>query len=190
MTKTQDNPTKALFDCLSKLYKQGQLLLMDADRLMGEQGWEPMHTTAPAGFSNSLNSPERWYARWATRFYRPAVSGKEEGEINQILFVSTHFTSDHDTTVNEPVVSAGRLLYEQPMNLKTADRNYDYYMCKYWFWGQPHDKLEGWRKTGQSKFSKNLKGSETFSVPLYNITSSEELKRQVIDPLLSVAEQT
>lgn len=76
------------------------------------------------------------------------------------------------------------------MNLKTADRNYDYYMCKYWFWGQPHDKLEGWRKTGQSKFSKNLKGSETFSVPLYNITSSEELKRQVIDPLLSVAEQT
>lgn len=63
MTKTQDNPTKALFDCLSKLYKQGQLLLMDADRLMGEQDWEPMHTTAPAGFSNSLNSPERWYAR-------------------------------------------------------------------------------------------------------------------------------
>jgi hypothetical protein len=63
-------------------------------------------------------------------------------------------------------------------------------MCKYWFYGQPHEKLHGWRKTGQSKFSKNLKGSETFAVQLYNITSGEELKRQVIDPLLSVAEQT
>lgn len=189
MTNTSASPTKVLFDCLARLYKQGQLLLMDSDRLMGERGWVPMSTTAPAEFSYSLNTPERWYARWAVRFYMPEVVDRNEPKINRILFVSIHFAEDHDTKLEEPVVSAGRLIYEQPMSFKVAGRNYDYYMCKYWFWGQPHDTLEGWRKTGQSKFSKNLKGSDTFMVRLYDITSSEKLKELVIDPLLAVQEQ-
>ena len=69
MAERKDAPAKTLFDCLAKLYRQGQLLLMDADRLMGERCWEPGHTSAPAGLSNALNSPDRWYARWAVRFY-------------------------------------------------------------------------------------------------------------------------
>ena len=190
MVETQDSPTKMIFDCLAKLYKQGQLLLMDADRLMGEQGWEHMHTSAPAGLSNSLNSPERWYARWATRFYMPTVQ-KEEEAIDRLLFVSIHFASDHDTSVDEPVVSAGRLIYGEPMSAKTADRSYENWMCKYWFLGQrrPHDTLEGWHQGGQSKWFENLKGNETFVVPLYDITSSKELEKQVIEPLLAVEQQ-
>ncbi|GAI00053.1 unnamed protein product, partial [marine sediment metagenome] len=43
MTETNGSSTKVLFDSLTKLYKQGQLLLMEADRLMGERGWEPRH---------------------------------------------------------------------------------------------------------------------------------------------------
>jgi hypothetical protein len=62
-------------------------------------------------------------------------------------------------------------------------------MCKYWFVGKPHDTLKGWRKTGQSQWYENLKGSETFTVPLYQITSSEKLKELVIDPLLAVQEK-
>ena len=62
-------------------------------------------------------------------------------------------------------------------------------MCKYWFVGRPHDTLKDWRKTGQSQWYENLKGSETFTVPLYQITSSEKLKRLVIDPLLAVQEK-
>lgn len=189
MAEANKGPTKAMFDCLAKLYKQGQLLLMDSDRLMGEHGWEPMSTTAPAELSNSLNSPERWYARWAVRFYMPQMTNKNEPKINRILFVSIHFAEDHDTKLDEPVVSAGRLIYEKPMSLKVADRNYGYYMCKYWFWGQAHDTLEGWRKTGQSKFSENLKGSDTFIVPLYDITSSKKLEELVINPLLAIQEQ-
>jgi hypothetical protein len=49
--------------------------------------------------------------------------------------------------------------------------------------------LEGWRKTGQSQWYENLKGSETLAVPLYQITSSEKLKELVIDPLLAVQEK-
>ena len=184
MTETKDSPLKTLFDCLNKLYKQGQLFLMDADRLMGERGWEQMHNMAPAQLSNALNMPERWYARWIQRFYMPATPDKEEPFIDKILFVSIHFIADNDTNVDEPVVIAGRIFYEQPMNEKTAQKNYSYYMCKYWHWGQPHDILEDWRKTTGSKYSKNLKGSETFAVPLYDVTSSEMLEELVINRLL------
>ena len=111
MVETQISSTKAMFESLAKLYKQGQLLLMDADRLMGERGWEPMQSTAQSGFSYSLNLPERWYARWAARFYVPTTLEGEDATIDRMVFVSIHFASDHDTSVDEPIVSAGRLLY-------------------------------------------------------------------------------
>jgi len=193
MGDIQETSTKVMFDCLLKLYKQGQLLLLDADHLMGEIGWEPMHNTAAAHLSNSLNSPQRWYARWVMRFYRLIATEEDEQNIKHILFLSIHFASDTntdmETSVEEPLVCAGRLIYEKPMTVKEADQTYDYWMCKYWFVGKPHDTLEGWRKTGQSRWYENLKGSETFSVPLYDITSSEKLKQLVIDPLLAVQEK-
>ena len=185
--------TKALFENLTRLYKQSQLLLMDADRLMGESGWESTNIVAPSGFSYSLNTPERWYARWAVRFYTPTTPESNDPTIDQVLFVSIHFASDQKgslpTDVDEPVVSAGRLKYKEPMTAKTASKNYDYYMCKYWFFGEPHPALEGWRRTIGSKFSENLEGSETFVVPLFSVTSSERLRELVINPLLAITEK-
>lgn len=193
MAQNEETSIKVLFENLTRLYKQSQLLLMDADRLLGESGWEPTNTIAPSGFSYSLNTPERWYARWAVRFYTPAPPVSNDPTIDQVLFVSIHFASDLKgglpTDVGEPVVSAGRLKYKKPMTAKTASKNYDYYMCKYWFFGEPHPELEGWRRTIGSKFSENLEGSETFVVPLFNITSSKKLKELVIDPLLAVTEK-
>jgi hypothetical protein len=77
-------------------------------------------------------------------------------------------------------------MYEKPMTVKEAANNYDYWMCKYWFIGKPHNTLKGWRATGQSRWSPNMKGSESFIVPLYDVTSSEKLKKLVVDPLLAV----
>lgn len=193
MTESKGSLTKVLFDSLTKLYKQGQLLLTNADSLMGERGWEPMSTTAPAELSNSLNSPHKWFARWAMRFYMPSGIEEKGNTIDRLLFVSIHFASDIktglQTDVDEPLVCAGRLLYEKPMTVKEAGQTCDYWMCKYWFVGKPHDTLKDWRKTGQSRWYENLKGSESFTVPLYDITSSEKLKELVIDPLLAVQEQ-
>jgi len=193
MTKTMRSSTRSLFESLAKLYKQGQLLLMDSDRLMGERGWTPSHNNAIAELSYSMNAPQRWFARWAMRFYTPAVTEATEQLIDRMLFVSIHFASDlgtgMETSVDDPLVCAGRLIYEKPMTEKEAGQTYDYWMCKYWFVGKPHDTLKGWRKTGQSQWYENLKGSETFTVPLYQITSSETLKELVIDPLLAVQEQ-
>ena len=193
MTNTKRSPTKTLFDSLAKLYKQGQLLLMDSDRLMGDRGWAPMHNTALAELSYSMNAPQRWFARWAMRFYVSAMTEGKELLIDRILFISIQFASDVgtglETNVDDPLVCAGRLIYEKPMTLKEANETYDYWMCKYWFIGKPHDSLEGWRKTGQSRWYENLKGSETFAVPLYDITSSDKLKELVINPLLAATEK-
>ena len=193
MIETIGGPTKALFEALVKLYKQGQLLLMDSDRLMGERGWTPRHNNAIAELSYSMNAPQRWFTRWAMRFYTPAVTEATEQLVDRMLFVSIHFASDlgtgMETNVDDPVVCAGRLIYEKPMTEKEAGQTFDYWMCKYWFVGKPHDNLKGWRKTGQSRWYENLKGSETFTVPLYQIISSEKLKNLVIAPLLAVQEK-
>ena len=193
MIETIGSPTKALFEALVKLYKQGQLLLMDSDRLMGERGWTPRHNNAIAELSYSMNAPQRWFARWAMRFYTPAATEATEQLVDRMLFVSIHFASDlgtgMETNVDDPIVCAGRLIYEKPMTEKEAGQTFDYWMCKYWFVGKPHDTLKGWRKTGQSRWYENLKGSETFTVPLYQIISSEKLKDLVITPLLAVQEK-
>ena len=193
MNETSRRPTRALFESLAKLYKQGQLLLMDADRLMGERGWTPIHYNAIAELSNSMNTPQRWFARWAMRFYTPTLTEADEESIDRMMFVSIHFASDvgssMETSVDDPLICAGQLKYTKPMTEKEAGQAYNYWMCKYWFVGKPHDTLKGWRKTGQSQWYENLKGSETFIVPLYQITSSEKLKELVIDPLLAVQEK-
>jgi len=85
----------------------------------------------------------------------------------------------------EPLGSAGWLLYHKSMDLKEAQRSWDYWMCKYWFYGKPNDTLEGLHQTGQSQHKENLKGTQTFAVPLYDITSSEKLEELVITPPIS-----
>ncbi len=184
MTQYDLSPTEAMFDSLKRLYKQGQLLLVDADLLMGEKGWETETNYIFEGLSYSLNSPDKWYVRWAGRFYHPAEAGENDLKIQRIPFISVHFAADHDTELDEPVASAGWLHYQSPMNLKEAQKSCRYWMCKYWFWGEEHDSWKGWKKTGQSTQQKNLKGTETFAVPLYSITSREILIELVLNPLL------
>jgi hypothetical protein len=189
MAEKSPSNTKSLFDSLARLYHQGHLLLMDADKYLGDEGWAPLHTYGIAELSYSLNSPHKWFARWAMRFYSPSTIEGDEPQIDRLLFVSIHFASDAKTglesTVNEPLVCAGRLLYKRPMTQKEAEGSFNYWMCKYWFIGKPHPVLKGWRKTGQSQWHENLAGSESFAVQLYDITSTEKLRKMVLVPLLT-----
>jgi hypothetical protein len=185
MTAEPNNSyTKAMFESLTRLYKQGQLLLLDADRIMGERGWETKTTTVFEGLSYSLSSPDKWYIRWAGRFYYPVKEEEKEPVIQRIPFISIHFAADHDTELDEPLASAGWLLYSKTMDLKEAQKNCSYWMCKYWFWGEPKTEINGWRKTGQSSSQKYLQGTESFALPLYNIKSGEILERLVVNRLL------
>ena len=182
--------TKSMFDCLVRLYKQGGMLLMDSDRLMGERGWEPTRPSETMRLSSSLHSPERWYARWVARFYVPTEVESDEASVDRILFVSIHFASDRDTDVDEPVVAAGRLTYSEPMSADTAKESYAYWMCKYWFKWPKLETMEGWHGwTGQGQFCANMNGAATFAVPLYDVNSSEKLEQLVITPLVGDEQQ-
>ncbi len=189
MADTVTNPTKILFESLVQLYKQSQLLLLDADRLMAKNGWEPNNSAIFSGLSYSLSNPERWYMRWASRFYLPTIPEGDKELIEHIAFVSIHLTSDHDTKVEKPLVSAGWLLYEKPMDIKEATNSWDYWMCKYWFYDKSARGPSEWHKTGKSAKVKNLRGTETFAVPLFDVISSDKLNELVINPLMTKQRQ-
>ncbi|MDP3061941.1 MAG: hypothetical protein Q8O40_01825 [Chloroflexota bacterium] len=190
-TDKGDSPTKQLFDSLRRLYQQAQLLLLDSDRLMGGKGWEPMNSQAPAEFSYSVNTPHKWFARYAARFYLPQPATGEGAAIPSVRcipFVSTHFASDDDTEVDEPMVSAGYLLFIEKLTPEQARRSFGsgYWICKSGFWGKAILDQEGLRQWEHpAKWIQHSQCTRTFRVPLYNITSSEALKGLVIDRLVS-----
>lgn len=191
MTKSVDDaPTKKLFDCLRSLYRQAQQLLLDSDRLLGDRGWEPVGGMGPAEFSYSITTPDKWFARWAARFYLPQSTTEAETDecsVVAMLFVSVQFTSDHDTDVDEPVVSAGYILFSERLTrdqARKAWRNF-YWLCKSGLWGKPMPDAPGWRELNPSKWIQLSQSIRAFTVPLYSIISSDALKELVIDKLLS-----
>lgn len=185
--ETRASPTKSLFVTLKSLYVQAQQLLLDSDRLMGEQDWQPIDIYAPREFSYSLNSPERWFARWAVRFYEPP---SESGDdlVKELKFVSVHFASDQDTEVEEPLLVAGMLIFQSALPRKIAQESYNYWFCKSWFWDvgktERTERTVGkWHQWNPSKFVPAANCLKSFAVSLYEIKSSEKLKELVIDRL-------
>jgi len=185
-----ESPTKKLFDCLRNLYRQAQQLLLDSDRLLGDRGWEPVGGTGPAEFSYSITAPDKWFARWAARFYLPQSTLEAEADersVMTMLFVSTQFTSDHDTDVDEPVVSAGYVLFTERLTRDQARKAWgnSYWLCKSGLWGKPMPDATGWREWNPSKWVQLSQSVRAFNVPLYTITSSDALKQIVIDKLVA-----
>jgi len=191
MTKTiGESPTRKLFDCLRNLYRQAQQLLLDSDRLLGDREWEPVGVTGPAEFSYSITAPDKWFARWAARFYLPQSTIEAEADersVAYMLFISTQFTSDHDTDVDEPVVSAGYVLFSKKLTRDQARKAWgnSYWLCKSGLWGEPMADAAGWREWNPSKWVQLSQSARAFTVPLYSITSSDALKELVIDKLVS-----
>ncbi|MDO8530568.1 MAG: hypothetical protein Q7T26_00125 [Dehalococcoidia bacterium] len=184
--KTTASPTKSLFVTLKSLYVQAQQLLLDSDRLMDEQGWQSVNTYAPQGFSYLLNAPERWFARWAVRFYEPpSVSGDDL--VKELKFVSVHFASDQDTEVEDPLLVAGMHVFQSAMPRERARESYEYWLCKSWFWdwGKTERTVGTWHQWNPSKPVPAANCVKSFAVPLYEIKSSKELKELVIDKLFA-----
>jgi len=159
---TGDFATKKLFDCLRTLYRQAQQLLLDSDRILGDHGWEPVGGTGPAEFSYSIGAPDKWFARWAARFYLPQSTVEAETDercVVTMLFVSTHFTSDHDTHVDEPLVSAGYVLFTERLTRDQARKAWgnSYWLCKSGLWGKLMPDATGWREWNPSKWLSAIK---------------------------------
>lgn len=186
----EESPTKKLFNCLRHLYRQGQQLLLDSDRLLGDRGWEPVSGTGPAEFSYSITAPDKWYARWAARFYLPQSTLEAETDecsVETMLFVSIQFASDHDTDVDEPLISAGYVLFSERLALDQARKAWgnSYWLCKSGLYGEPMPDGTGWREWDPSRWIQLAQCVRAFTVPLYSITSSDALDKLVIDKLVS-----
>jgi hypothetical protein len=190
MNLTDESPTRKLFDCLRSLYRQAQQLLLDSDRLLSDYGWEPVSATAPAEFSYSISVPDKWFARWAARFYLPQSTVEAETDercVAAMLFVSTHFTSDHDTHIDEPMICAGYILFTKKLTKHQARKAWgnSYWLCKSGLWGKPMPDASNWREWNPSKWVQLSQSIRAFTVPLYSITSSDTLKQLVIDRLIA-----
>lgn len=182
------SPTKALFDSLRQLFRQTGQLLMDSDRVMGERGWEPTVSNVTAEYSMLPSLSDRWFPRWAFRFYAPSKPEDESHDmIDSLKLVSVHFTSDRDTEVDEPLLVAGYIKYRVPLKRKQAlqgYQSYGYWLCKSWFYGSGEEALGTWRTYVPEKFYKDIiEAVTTFALPLYDITSSEILEQRVINRL-------
>lgn len=185
-----DFPTKKLFDCLRHLYRQAQQLLLDSDRLLGDHGWGPVAVIGPAEYSYSITTPDKWFARWASRFYLPQYTVEtdaDEPSVVAMLFVSTQLTSDHDTDVGEPVVSAGYILFSEQLTRDQALKAWrnSYWLCKSGLWGKAVPNAGDWREWDPSSFIQQSQCVRAFTVPLYSITSVEVLRELVSDRLVA-----
>jgi len=177
--------TEILFESLRQLFRQTSQLLMDSDRIMGERGWDPTVTTVTAEYSGLLASSDRWFPRWAFRFYIPSKPSEEsEDKIDTLKLVSVHFTSDHDTKVDEALLVAGFIKYLEPLKREKILKGYGYWLCKSWFWGNKGKTFETWHTFKHDYYYKDImKGVTTFALPLNEITSAEVLEQRVIGRL-------
>jgi hypothetical protein len=104
-----------------------------------------------------------------------------------MLFVSTQLASDNDTDVEEPVISAGYLLFNERLTRDQARKAWgnSYWLCKSGLWGKPINDPIGWGQWDPSKWIQLSQLVRTFTAPLYSITSSDAPKELVIDKLIS-----
>jgi hypothetical protein len=185
---------KCLFDSLRQLYSQSRDLLLESDKIMSERGWTLATVSSnnmTAELSGYPHSSDKWFPRWAFRFYIPSDSGQEPTHtINCLQLVSIHFTSDHDTVVEEPLLVAGHMNCRKPLERQLVIRNpgkkvYNYWLCKSWFWSSEKKQMGTWYTwiNDKTDFKDTITSIVTFAVPLFQITSREILEREVIERL-------
>ena len=184
-----DGSSSALqfFESLRNLYRQSSDLLLDSDRLLGEKGWQPVNSNGPGEYSYSISVPDKWFARWASRFYYPA-SAEDETSIEALLFSSVHFASDEgDTEVDEPLFAGGYLRFAPALTKREALGQWrnSYWVCKSWSYGEPFDREGQWVEWQvPSRYMAAMPVVRSVTLPLYSIDSPEALREKAIETLL------
>jgi len=168
-----------------KLCKQISDMLGAADRLMGEDGWQPISNTAAFERSGSLYEPQKWFPSEVFRLYISENSPHILAFVSVLLF-DRYKEFDHFT---EPVISAGWLDYGTG---KKVGKNWEYWYAR--FHGYMEDRKDDgalceltpsadWPQD-QKKYDYKFKTANTFGFPLMSINTAEDLKSKITDQLL------
>jgi hypothetical protein len=179
-----ESNTKKLFNALRSLYQQSSQLLLDADRLMGERDYTPINNYSTTELSYSISNPDRWFARWAFRYYIPIDFEKNGDEVNHLYYVSIQFDSDSDTNVEDSYVTGGKIFFKSPQSKEQAAKFKDYWICKSWEWG--NSKYNNEFKEHISSYARETEKIWCFKVDLFDIDSPETLEKKVIDVLMNI----
>lgn len=165
---------------LSKLYEQIALLLKTSDSLMKVKGWTLAGTNVFGGLSYTAANPQGWIPRSFFSLYENEKSPHVSAFISVVLGKREKNLNDQ-----EPLLTAG--WFDYGLGKQMGNRfNYDW---PHWHLNMPQRNDEGrltsadartfWPKD-KAPFSR----VSTLGVPLTSISSSEELKNKLIEPLL------
>ena len=174
--------------------KQVSLVLQDADRLMGDHGWECVHRNiATKGGSNALEGAPKWLPYWACRFYAAT-----DEDSNTLVCISVVMDDKHGEYQNftEPLLAGAVWTFDDEI---THD---DILNRKGWGLGwcdanaisdDIHDgrivahPRETWSEEEQQGDLHCL-GEWSFGYPIIQLSSAADIEQKIVKPLLALIE--
>lgn len=178
-----------LMEELRKVYTSTALLLTTADTYMNEAGWA-LRTNQCVTVTYTPAEPAYWFPYYAFRVYRHKACP------HVLAFVSVIFDDrEGGNSVPESLLSAGWLDYGRGTEVTEQtckqDMAYDHVDWHRFIEGRTDDGRllsVDWRK--RPEFGKfKVQQSATLAVPLVGVRNPDDLKKQVITPLLDSLKQ-
>ena len=170
-----------LRDCCHQI----SLLLQSADAIFTEQGWGTVTGNAVTAHNSfSMDNP-RW---WIPGFYFRYYSSEKYPTVLMFVAVLLDDREGNDTfDFKEPIITCGYLYgYDTPKDLKGY-----YWRCRWHVYVDPEEKNYEGRickllpKEEWEEHRRNFSFMKSLAVPLTSITSSDELQKTVIEPILN-----
>ena len=180
MSDSDNESIATLLREMRTFHQQISLLLLQADKLMKDNGWQAERSVAKSG-SNSVEQPERWMPGLIFRYYRSERHKRLLGFISVILL-----HPDHDDPLHKPLISAGWYEYDN------AAKEWwpDFGALHVWA-GEENDLdsgalavldlvADGWSERDRQGAVKAV----SFALPLLAIRNTQDLKEKIVDRLL------
>lgn len=165
-----------VFKYVQKVFKECQQLIYKTDNLMAPE-WKSIYgTRITRDVTSSLIDPEKWLVEAIFRVY----------ENEQIQDVSKAITITFwGEDVTEPVITAGKIVYND------SNKKSHWDLWNIWFsWIDENEDnqyvLDGKINNFYSKDCEHIKEAQVFSYPLVSIENDIELKKKIVDVLLSL----
>lgn len=177
-------------------YRQVSLLLQDADRLMGERGWECSHgSRAIHGETGSLQSTQKWIPDVVFRFY---VSSEEHPHTLAHISILVSDLESKFRNFTEPRLSAGFWAWDSTVSaerIRNRKGLWDYHWARTNGFNDPlHNgdvcaqPRETWSAEDQAA-DPHFLGEWSFGYPLVQFGSAEDLGRAIVVPLLKLIDE-
>jgi hypothetical protein len=153
-------------------------MLKDCDRLANERGWEAVGSGSISGGSNSIHNPERWIPYAVSRIYT------KTGVAHITKVIAVILDDPFKNRVSEPIVVGSSYTTKDEYFVSFSDWDHT------WWWleftdavpnGKPKDLDQAGRGDGNFARFSDLK---LLGYPLSRITSCEEIREHVIEPLM------